>query len=146
MLWICASNYYTVNLQSYQCCIETYFMFEYCTVQGDTVVEFQRDSEMDAAAIQYVITMPPLVPKTPPLIKFLGILHGILILVNQRRGSEQPKYVIIWDNMNSGSSSPHNLLFYTSYFWFLNPTEKHLKHGYWRCMTTIPLHTCLFCR
>eukprot|EP00063_Salmo_salar_P045229 XP_014020064.1 PREDICTED: uncharacterized protein LOC106581979 [Salmo salar] len=83
---------------------------------------------------------------TALLITFLDTLHGILIPAEQRGGPEQPRYVVIWDNVsfhwaalvrNWFIDHPQFIVLYLPpYSPFLNPIEE--LHGDGRCMTAIP--------
>ncbi|XP_031688651.1 uncharacterized protein LOC109897194 [Oncorhynchus kisutch] len=71
---------------------------------------------------------------TALLITFLDTLHGIHIPTEQRGGPEQPRYVVICDNV-----SFHPAALVTN--WFIEQ-----PHGDGKCMTAIPSHACLFSR
>ncbi|XP_029571765.1 uncharacterized protein LOC115163746 [Salmo trutta] len=86
---------------------------------------------------------------TALLITFLDTLHGILIPAEQRGGPEQPRYVVIWDNVSFHRAAlvcnwfidhPDCIVLYLPpYSPFLNPIEEFFSAWRWKAYDRHPL-------
>ncbi|XP_041118603.1 uncharacterized protein LOC121322555 [Polyodon spathula] len=86
---------------------------------------------------------------TALLITFLDTLHGILIPAEQKGGPEQPRYVVICDNVSFHRAAlvrnwfidhPQFIVLYLPpYFPFLNPIEEFFSAWRWKVYDHHPL-------
>ncbi|XP_041102761.1 uncharacterized protein LOC121314041 [Polyodon spathula] len=86
---------------------------------------------------------------TTLLITFLDTLHGILIPAEQTGGPEQPRYVVIWDNVSFHRAAlvrnwfidhPQFIVLYLPpYSPFLHPTEEFFSARRWKVHDCHPL-------